>query len=439
VDQNARARLAYLDATEELLWPAAGSSARAGSALCILPSPTKPRLLTPVSPRRAASSAVLRYSAQQSWLGRSAGVGLAVAVRLGYVGRASRRRPGHALGPDSIDAYLGQVLGEPVSTSLSLSPDRANRKPVLQVFDRAGRTIAFAKVGVNDLSDQLVRSEARALAELAGCPLETVAIPQLLSSSIWRDMPVLIMSPLPAVSLRRVSHALVERAMREISAIDAQPAGAAALGRYVDDLDTRANDAAAVDGRDFVVRWRELFDAVLTEPAVADVAWGGWHGDWTTWNCVALGERLAVWDWERFGHGVPTGFDRLHYELNRRVGRTRTGFATAAPALIAGAGELLRPWRVDPSTARVIAMLYVLDISLRYMSDGQRASGGGGTVERWAFPAVQAAVDRTASAHPRAMQHPGTTQQPRTTQPRTTQPRATHPRATQPRAEEPQC
>lgn len=400
MDQNARARLAYLDATEELLWPTADAATRAANGLCILPSPTKPRLLTPVSPRRAASSAVLRYSAQQSWLGRGAGVGLAAAVRLGYVGRASRRRPGHAVGPDSIDAHLGQVMGEAVSTSLSLSPDRANRKPVLQVFDHAGRTIAFAKIGINDLSDQLVRNEAVALAELAGSRLATATVPRLLSSATWRGMPVLVTSPLPALSLRRVSDALVDPAMQEISAIGAEPAGAAPLGRYVSRLHARAEEAAAGAGVDFIVHWRGLFDAVVAQPAIADVAWGSWHGDWTTWNCVPLGERLAVWDWERFDRGVPTGFDRLHFELNRTVGRSRTGFATAAPALIAGAGELLRPWRVAPSTARVIALLYILDISLRYMSDDQRASGGGGTVETWAFPAVQAALT-TAHAETR--------------------------------------
>jgi Phosphotransferase enzyme family len=400
VDQNARGRLAYLDATEKLLWPTADALPPPANGMCILPSPTKPRLLAPVSPRRAASSAVLRYSAQQNWLGRSAGIGLAVAVRLGYLGRASRRRPGHALGPDSIDAHLGQVMGEPVSTSLSLSPDRANRKPVLQVFDRAGRTIAFAKVGVNDLSDQLVRNEAMALGELAASGLSTITVARVVSSTTWRNMPVLVMSVLPALSLHRVSDALVDRAMLEISAMGAEAAGPAPLARYLNRLNARADAAANGPGREFVAPWRELFDAVVADPATADVRWGSWHGDWTTWNCVPLGDRLAVWDWERFDHGVPIGFDRLHFVLNRKVGRSRSGFATEAPALIAAAGDLLRPWRVAPSTARVIALLYILDIALRYLSDDQRASGGGGTVEQWAFPAVQAAL-ATANAQTR--------------------------------------
>ena len=273
---------------------------RAAEGLCILPSPSKPRLLVPASPRRAASSAVLRYSAQQGWLGRCAGAGLAAAVRLGYAGRASGRRPGHALGPDSIDAHLGQIMGQPVSTSLSLSPDRANRKPVLQVFDHAGRTIAFAKVGVSDLSGRLVRIEATALAELANSELHTVAVPRLLSSAIWRDMPVLVTSPLPAISLRRVSDALVERAMLEISAIGAEPAGPAPLRQYLDRMNARADAAVPTAGYDLISRWRALFDAVIAEPAIADVGWGSWHGDWTTWNCVATGTKLAVWDWERF-------------------------------------------------------------------------------------------------------------------------------------------
>ena len=388
---GARSRLAYLEATEALLWPVS-TSVPAGDAVGILPSPSKPRLLAPVTPRRAASSAVLRYSAQQGWLRRGAGVGLAVAVRLGYPGRRSGYRRVHAAGPGSITAHLAHILGQPVSTSLSLSPDRANRKPVLQVFDAGGRTIAFAKVGASELSAQLVRNEGAALAELARAELSALVVPRALSLTTWRDMPVLVMSALPTVSLRRVSDARLERAMGQVCAIGSEPAGADPLRRYVDRLTARADGATAVAGTDFVRRWRALFDAVRAEPAAADVRWGSWHGDWTTWNCVASGPRVGVWDWERFGGGVPVGFDRLHHELNRTVGRSRSGFGTAAPALVASAGRLLRPWRVDAGTARVIALLYVLDISLRYLADDQRVSGGGGPVERWAFPTVQAAL-----------------------------------------------
>lgn len=340
---------------------------------------------------------MLRYSAQQGWLGRSAGAGLAVAVRLGYTGRPSHRRRAHAVGPYSIDAHLGEVVNEPVATSLALSPDRANRKPVLQVFDRAGRTIAFAKIGVNELSCDLVRNEAAALAELSRHELDPVAVPRVLSVATWRDMAVLVMSPLPAISLRGASPTRLDRAMLRISAIGSQPAGDVPLRRYVDRLRKRADGAVAVAGADMVIRWRTLFEAVVAQPAALDVAWGSWHGDWTTWNCVPRGEQLGVWDWERFGGGVPVGFDRLHHELNRRVGRKRKAFSTAAPALIAEAGELLHPWRVDRATARVIAMLYVLELSLRYLADDQRATGRGGTVEKWAFPTLQAALAAPAT------------------------------------------
>ena len=392
MDDNARSRLAYLDATEALLWPTADPSAPEGDALCILPSRSKPRLLAPTTPRQAAGSAVLRYSAQQGWLGRGAGLGLAAAVGTGYARRPSRRHRGHALGADSIDAHLDRVLGEPVATSLSLSPERANRKPVLQVFDRAGRTIAFAKVGVGELAAALVENEAAALDVLGRRGLSAVVVPRVLSLTTWHDLPVLVMSALPTVTARRVPSARLDRAMREICAIDAEPAGAAPLGRYVDRLTARADEAAVVAGTDFVLRWRALFDAVLAEPAVAGVGWGSWHGDWTTWNCVGSSRRVAVWDWERFDRGVPLGFDRLHHELNRTVGRTRSGFGTAAPALVAAADRLLRPWGVAAGPARVTALLYVLDVSLRYMADDQRASGGGGTVEEWAFPTVAAAL-----------------------------------------------
>ena len=385
------ARLDYLAETELLLWPRPEASVHAqrSTTRTVLPSMSKPRVLAPTSPNRAASSAVLRYSAQQGWVGRSAGVALAVGVRLGAHRHAMTPRTESVVGTDSIDDHLSEVLGEPVLTSLALSPDRANRKPVLQVFDARGHTLAFAKVGVTELSARLVLNEAHALVELTAAGLEHVQVPTLLDCRPWHSMPVMVMSALPALSLGTTKEDLLVRAMLEVSRVGVpHPVG---LTSYIDGLEAEAVKAAPQAAAE-VAHWRRLRDEIIGIPGLGDISAGAWHGDWTTWNCLSRSGQLSVWDWERFARPVPTGFDRLHYFLNRAVGRTRAGFPQAAPMTIERAPELLEPWGVGADEARIVGLLYVLDLAMRYIADDQRASGRGGAVERWAFPTLTAAL-----------------------------------------------
>ena len=53
----------------------------------------------------------------------------------------------------SLRSHLGDVFGEPVDLSLGLGTARANRKPVLQVFDARGRSLAFVKIGVTPVTE----------------------------------------------------------------------------------------------------------------------------------------------------------------------------------------------------------------------------------------------------------------------------------------------
>ena len=111
--------------------------------------------------------------------------------------------------------------------------------------------------------------------------------------------------------------------MLEVSHVGTTPAEGVAS--YLDGLEAEAVKAAPLAAAE-VANWRRLRDEVVSIPGVHDLAVGAWHGDWTSWNCLSRSGQLSVWDWERFAHSVPAGFDRLHYFLNRAVGRTRQGF-----------------------------------------------------------------------------------------------------------------
>ena len=162
-------RLDYLHQVLGLLWPApvtvvtgrAGDSAGGNAGgFVVVPGLGRPRLLVPLGSRRAAATALRRYSEPRSRLARARLELLALAMRTGLGGLVMRDRvrvtapdPGTA---DTIEAYLAQALGGPVHLSLHIGPARANRKPVLQLLSDDGKVLGFAKIGVNDLTRRLV-------------------------------------------------------------------------------------------------------------------------------------------------------------------------------------------------------------------------------------------------------------------------------------------
>jgi hypothetical protein len=116
--------------------------------------------------------------------------------------------------------------------------------------------------------------------------------------------------------------------------------------------------------------------------------YGAWHGDWAPWNMANLADALLVWDWERFATGVPLGFDAVHHELQRRI--QSTGDAkNAVEATVQRATELLAPFGVPAEGRTVTALLYLVDLATRYLTDRQAEAGARlGVLGTWLLPVL---------------------------------------------------
>ena len=145
--------------------------------------------------------------------------GLALAARAGLADTL----PGRIVivnagtGPDSdVAAYLNAALGRDVLVSLRIGPPRANRKPVLQLLAADGGLAGFAKIGVTELTRDLVRAEAAALALLGAARLDHLAVPRLIHHGQWRGHEVLVQAGLsgsgPAANWAQLSAAMAELA-----------------------------------------------------------------------------------------------------------------------------------------------------------------------------------------------------------------------------------
>ena len=102
---------------------------------------------------------------------------------------------------------------------------------------------------------------------------------------------------------------------------------------------------------------------------------------------------LLVWDWERFGRPVPAGFDGLHYRLQSAVVRRHQPPPAAAAECVRAAAGALAPFGIAAAEARLTALLYLTDLSVRYLADRQAEAGARlGRPGTWLIPAIEKAV-----------------------------------------------
>ena len=402
-------RAAYLDWICRLLWPepaqvtltrsargrndSAGSPA-AGSAerteeLIVLPRNADPRLLLPTE-RRAGAAAVRHYGEPGSrtsslrkwatWLSVTSNAAASL-----FPDRLHIDAPRDSM---TIDSYLHEALGRDFCLSMYVSDARANRKPVLQLLTPEGAALGFAKIGVDPLTCQLVRSEREALDQLAAANLQTVSVPRVLHQGSWNGLEVLVLTPLPVMLRRRaVPQAQLWGAMREVAGVAGIEQHSVAEAEHWQRLLRRL--AAAPEGQQRATLERAL-EMFRDQGGNAVLSYGSWHGDWSPWNMASTRGSLLVWDWERFTVGVPLGFDALHYWLRTEVWRKRRTPASAARDLITRAAGLLSPFNVDAREARLTALLYLAELAARDLADRQEDAGARlGSPGVWLIPAMK--------------------------------------------------
>lgn len=367
-----------LQSTLRVLWPDSHQvrltgretrTDRGARAFVVVPNARAPRLLVPAGSAAAAAGAMHRFS--------TALAPREVASRLmaGSVLRAggARLMPHRieVVGGDStsIAQYLGDVLGtDDVLVSLGIGNERANRKPVLQVFDRRGRTLAFAKVADAAHVEQHLESEIRSLTTLSGHRIpRSIEVPRLLHAGRWNGKLVLVLTALATAPLQRPGQwSVPQQAMHDFAAA-------------FDDGEQRLVDAPvwswlreAERGLESVELRQRLGTALdrLGELASQEpLRIGAWHGDWTPWNMSRRGKRIRLWDWERFQTGVPVGLDERHYAVNAVCRRDGLSQATVRAGLdLADGGN-------RSARSRVLDAAYLAAISARYLGSAQQEMG----------------------------------------------------------------
>lgn len=304
----------------EVLWPdgearlVAGKPPQNGSAepwWWASPNTGTPQLLIPADSMAAAGTAVRRYHDGfdlKRWA-RSAAAELAMT----RPAAAHRLLDGQSVvldGPP--DAIHRGVLGglrdllkaEGLRFAVSLARPKSNRKPVIQIINRDGAAMGWAKIGWTPWTEELVGNEAHWLTRPAHLPVITPALMEDVVLAGRRAVVTSAVAPSRRPRLRRdrvpgpeVLRAIADRGTRSHRAVQDSRWWAS-----VEDV----LDVAEVDERAAIERAVDRADGLT-------FSLGAWHGDFTPWNVMTIRDLTAVIDWELAADEVPFGFDLCHH------------------------------------------------------------------------------------------------------------------------------
>ncbi|HEY0536370.1 MAG TPA: hypothetical protein VGD29_32695 [Actinoplanes sp.] len=388
---DAALRTQYLTEVLGLLYPQPcrtdGSPGTPIAEYLVVPDARRPRLLVPTVSRRVAAVAVRRYAEPQSRTARLKRDAVVAALRTGASGVLLRDRI-RVTGPfsTSIDGYLSEALARELAISIHIGPARANRKPVLQLIGPEGDTFGFGKLGTGPLTQRLVKAETAALTALGSSGLTKLTVPRVLHAGQWQGLQVLVQSALPVWLPRAtLTPRRLVAAMLDIAGCCGYTQGTLAAGSYWHELRQRL---AAVADRPEGVSLASAAELLVKHAGETAFRYGAWHGDWAPWNMANVDDALLVWDWERFATGVPLGFDAVHHDLQRRIQSTDDA-KNAVEATVQRAVELLAPFGVPAEGRTVTALLYLVDLATRYLTDRQAEAGARlGVLGTWLLPVL---------------------------------------------------
>lgn len=354
-----------------------------------LPTSRTPRLLADARSPDLVARVVRGHGRASPLPVHVARVVLSAAVRRGL----GRRLPGVTVSihgsaeAASILDPLREVLGvADIRLAMSFGPQRANRKPVLQVVDAGGVVLAFAKIGHNDLTKNLVQREAQCLRQLSEHAWSEVIVPQVLGLTHWRDLTVLVLSPLDLSPKRKTGAAARDKLMSVIDEIGV------VSGCSIETWSRSVLRARLIDRLSVAGRLGEPWLALLRKlPGELPLTTGSWHGDLNPGNVALTSGRCPVWDWERYEIHVPLGFDVLHHDLQQALTRKGTKPIDAALGLLQDAPRVLARWGHNKAQADLVSRAYLITLADRYLTDDQENAGARiGAVNNWLLPAFSA-------------------------------------------------
>lgn len=325
--------------------------------------------LVPLDHRHATASsfALFQPILASAKLMKSASV---IASKLGAAPLLSASRL-HVSGAPELLADLFRTRN--LSYAFFTGTDSPHRKATVQIMDRNGHILGYAKVTRNPLIKPLIEHEATMLDHLKGLDLQTANTPNVLFMGNASDATVLVtdtqktpQSKTRTSLIQAHIDFLNELALKTASTGENQTAGT--LRSRYEKLAPR-----------LTVDWQQRIERCLNHLAGHGDSLGPSvlsHGDFTPWNTFFSHDRLYVFDWEYASHNHPAGYDLIHYLLSLPANKKQTAKSAVSTVL----AHLSSQFHKSPPAATAILMAYFCGHTLHYT---ERALTAEGVLQTW--------------------------------------------------------
>lgn len=348
--------------------------------------------------RLAAARALTAYPGLRPLRRRLTRFALAAGIVTGLAGSSrivALLTDGAASNDITVMQQLQLALTEDISAAMHVRRS-ANRKALLQVVDRRGDTLGFAKLARNTVSASGIRSEIDALIDMdGGSP--TVRVPRVLLSGESKGFPFVFTEPLPP-GIRGSSPSVADTpSISEFAAISpVHRWGSAGQTGHIARLHARlASLVTTSSPSPLLTTLGLLLEMVRSAEDTMPIAkWA--HGDFAFWNTGRSRDgTLWCWDFENVEPDALAGLDVLHWHASRRrTGSGPTGVADREGILCDSAGHLTAFGIGSPSARALLYRTYVIDIAIRTLE----TAADDGWQHVWAQPDDVESLVRRACA-----------------------------------------
>lgn len=316
----------------------AGHARDAIEEFVVFPARGIPRLLLPMS-RLPLRASIDEFLGKRRWSGLALALTSATTIAgLTHTGVSRKLSLLADNKSEVLRELFSHVLGrDDFHLALRLSFGRPNAKTVIAVISDIGETLCFAKVGGEQMTDDLVKHEHTMLQTLSNVDLPVIC-PRVLYFGAWGGSGhILITAPLklnPLPSNARDAHRAAD------TLATAYPVDTSELrsSGYWEHVNARLDACEAIGAE--AARCRDMVNKIGDVWGSETLDFGFSHGDWSRANVGLVAERVAAIDWERCSHFFPRGIDTAHFaifDLSRRrrldighiLNATRRHLATA--------------------------------------------------------------------------------------------------------------
>jgi thymidylate kinase len=258
--------------------------------------------------------------------------------------------------------HLRGLVDTPLRCAVSLGTPGPHCKPVIQLMHDDGRPFAFAKVGWNDETNELIRNEAETYRRLSRLKFVSFEHPEIVHADRWGAHFVTIQSG-PGSGITASSPSSVEPYVRAVSELSE---GRTVRMRLRESEFGRSLAKQMETGTGGNHGWMicESIRVALALIGDRQLPFHPAHGDLAPWNACMAANSLYLFDWEYSRWNSPAGWDLFHFYVQTRSRLARRspieiieGFARFAESV----KSYLRRVDLDDDLLKPLFLLYIAE------------------------------------------------------------------------------